>query len=176
METHKRSKYLEAYHDQGIAFAPLVCNSLGQLGPDFLRFLWSLANHAARNQVPLELIALPQLGLDEPSPTQVAFQRLRCAIYTQSCYRVLAAIFEGVTERVYGRTFALRTLTEYNRAKDHRFHPLLRGQEASSTATRDSFPLLPSLPSSWSRRPRLFRFTFELFAPSLPAPSDPALS
>ena len=99
METHKRSEYHDAYHVQGIAFAPLLCNSLGQLGPDFLRFLWFLANHAARNQVPLELIALPQLGLDEPSPSQVAFQRLRCAIYThftrfRLCMHTSALLFQ----------------------------------------------------------------------------------
>ncbi len=39
MEHHKRSKYLFAYHEAGLAIALLVSNSLGQLGPDFLRFL-----------------------------------------------------------------------------------------------------------------------------------------
>jgi hypothetical protein len=39
MEDYKRSKYLSAYHEVGFAFAPLVSKSLGQLGPDFLRFL-----------------------------------------------------------------------------------------------------------------------------------------
>ncbi len=34
MENQKRAKYHSNYHDQGLAFAPLVCNSLGQLGPD----------------------------------------------------------------------------------------------------------------------------------------------
>ena len=55
MEHQKRSKYLSAYHYAGMAFAPLVSNSLGQLGPDLLRVLWGLADHAARNQVPVEL-------------------------------------------------------------------------------------------------------------------------
>ena len=36
MERVKRKKYLSDYRDQGYAFAHLVCNSLGQFGPDFL--------------------------------------------------------------------------------------------------------------------------------------------
>ena len=110
MEHGKRSKYLSAYHDAGLAFAPLVSNSLGQLGPNFprLRVLWGLADHAARNQVPVELQDLPHLDLDSPAPAQAAFQRLRSLIYVQASYRILAAVFEGLTERIYGRTFALR--------------------------------------------------------------------
>ena len=54
----QRSLY---YRDQGFAFAPLVSNSLGQVGPDFLRFLWGLADDAARNSVHLPLDDLPHL-------------------------------------------------------------------------------------------------------------------
>ena len=38
-------------------------------------------------------------------------KRLRGRLYIQAAYKVLAMLFEGVTERVYGRTFALRGLT-----------------------------------------------------------------
>jgi hypothetical protein len=38
MEHKKRSIYIAAYHDAGLAFAPLVSNSLGQLGQDLLCF------------------------------------------------------------------------------------------------------------------------------------------
>ncbi len=43
----KGSKYLSAYHEAGLPLTPLVSNSLGQLGPDFLRFLWGIADYAA---------------------------------------------------------------------------------------------------------------------------------
>ena len=59
MELQKRSNYLSAYHDAGLVFAHLVSYSLGQLGPDLLRFLWGLADHAACNQVPVELQDIP---------------------------------------------------------------------------------------------------------------------
>jgi hypothetical protein len=39
MENQKRSKYLFNYHDQGMAFAPLICFSLCQLCPEFQNFL-----------------------------------------------------------------------------------------------------------------------------------------
>ena len=71
------------------------------LGPDLLRFLLGLADHAARNQVPVELQDLPHLDLDSPSPAQAAFQRLRGLFYVQASYRILAAVFEGVTKRIY---------------------------------------------------------------------------
>jgi hypothetical protein len=58
---------------------------LGQLGPDFLRFLWGLADYAAHNQVPVELQDFPHLDLDSPSLAQAAFQleRLRSLIHLQ---------------------------------------------------------------------------------------------
>ncbi len=52
---------------------------------------------------------------------QAAFQRLRSLIYGQVSYRILAAVFEGVTERIYGRTFALRTLPAYKVSLAERF-------------------------------------------------------
>ena len=70
-----RNKYLSDYHDQGYAFAPLIYNSLGQLGP----------------------VTADQSHLH-------VFKRLRGHIYVQSTYKLLAALFEGVTERMYGRT------------------------------------------------------------------------
>ncbi len=56
MENQKRAKYHPDYHDQGLAFAPLVCNSLGQIGPDLQKFLWALADHAAENQLSANLL------------------------------------------------------------------------------------------------------------------------
>ena len=46
MEQAKRGKYTDLYRDRGFAFAPLVINSWGVFGPDLLRFLWAVADHA----------------------------------------------------------------------------------------------------------------------------------
>ena len=62
MESEKCATYKSDYHTQGQAFAPLVSNSFGQLGPEFLRFLRALADYAAQNLVPVPLPALPNLG------------------------------------------------------------------------------------------------------------------
>ena len=110
MESAKRSLYRVSYRDQGFAFAPLVSNSLGQVGPDFLRFLWGLAEHAARNSVHVPLDDLPHLDPAVADVARTDFKRLRGHLYIQATYKVLAMLFEGVTERVYGRTFALRGL------------------------------------------------------------------
>ena len=48
MEQLKRRKFQDHYHAKGFAFAPIVCNTWGEFGPDFLRFLWALADFAAR--------------------------------------------------------------------------------------------------------------------------------
>ena len=56
MQNKKRAKYHSNYHDQGLAFAPSICNSLGQLGPDFQNFMWALADHAAKNQFSANLL------------------------------------------------------------------------------------------------------------------------
>ena len=140
MKTTKRGRYCPAYHDIGLAFAPLVCNSFGQLGPDFLRFLWALADHAARNCVHLPLDDLPQLDPAAADRALADFKRLRGHLYIQSTYKILAAIFEGVTERVYGRTFALRNL-----ARDPpSFHLDSLRRSTSSRGADDSLNTLSS--------------------------------
>ncbi len=96
-----------------IIFAPLVCNSLGQLGPDFQNFLWALADHAAKNQLSANL--QDKQCLDFQTADQETFPKLRSFPYLQALDKVLAAIFEGVTERIYGRTLALRSLPAYLR-------------------------------------------------------------
>ena len=82
------------------------------MGPDFLhsKFSWGLAEHAAANSVHVPFDDLPHL---DPAVVDVArtdFKRLRGHLYIQATFKVLAMLFEGVTERVYGRTFALRGL------------------------------------------------------------------
>ena len=142
MENQKRAKYLADYHDQGLAFAPLVCNSLGQLGPDFQNFLWALADHAAKNQFSANL--LDKQCLDFPTTDQATFQKLRSFLYLQALDKILAAIFEGVTERIYGRTFALRSLPAYQHTVAERSQPWYPSNSAppavlvSSNATASS--------------------------------------
>jgi hypothetical protein len=142
MENQKRAKYLADYHDQGLAFAPLVCNSLGQLGPDFQNFLWALADHAAKNQFSANL--LDKQCVDFPTADQATFQKLRSFLYLQALDKILAAIFEGVTERIYGRTFALRSLPAYQHTVAERSQPWYPSNSAppavlvSSNATASS--------------------------------------
>ena len=50
MEGSKRQEYLEHYQQQPYVFAPMVANSLGQCGPDSLKFLWLTADHAAQTK------------------------------------------------------------------------------------------------------------------------------
>jgi hypothetical protein len=65
MENQMRGKYQSDYHDQGLAFAPLDGNSLGQLGPDFQNFLWTLADHAAKNHFSANLLDKKVSGLPD---------------------------------------------------------------------------------------------------------------
>ncbi len=127
-----------------------MSNSLGQPGPEFLCFLWGLADHAARNQVPVELQDLAHLDIDSPSPAQAAFQRLRSLIYVQASYRILAAVFEGVTESIYGRTFALRTLPAYQRSLAERSQPWLPSSHPVASLESPASPLSASPPHSYS--------------------------
>ena len=91
------NRYSAAYHDQGVAFVPLVSNTLGQLGPDFLRFLWSLADHSATQASMLLRQTFHSWRLLLSSDQSgAAFQRLRGSIYTQATYKILAAVFEGL--------------------------------------------------------------------------------
>ncbi len=73
MEETKCRHYSQKYHEQGFAFAPLVANSFAQLGPEFLRFLWALADQAACHYIPVPLPVLPALsevGPPEDSDSQ----------------------------------------------------------------------------------------------------------
>jgi len=49
------------------------------------------------------------------------FKRLQGHLHIQATYQVIAMLFEGVTERVYGRTFASRGLA---RAKFYLGHSI----------------------------------------------------
>ena len=74
-----------------------------------------------------------------------AFKRLRGHMYVQSTYKLLAARFEGVTERIYGRTFTLKTLPRYREIMAARSEPWLL---PSPSAAGPSDPSAPSSPAS----------------------------
>ncbi len=77
MENQKRAQYQSDYHNQGLAFAPLVCNSLVDLGSHL--FLWALADHTAKNQIPANLrdeSCLYSLTADQ----EATFRNLRCLL------------------------------------------------------------------------------------------------
>ena len=120
MERAKRVKYTDLYRARGFAFAPLVTNSWGVLGPDVLRFLWAVADHAARNALsfPIDFYSSlsPPSSSDhaEPSEAQLlAFRILRGRLNLDSRLRLLTAVQEAFAERVFGRTHALASLPEY---------------------------------------------------------------
>ena len=120
METSKRRKYADSYRAIGFAFAPLVANSWGVCGPDLLRFLWAVADHAARNahSLPLDrILTLSQPALSEHDPPSEAqllsFKILRGRLNYDYRLRLLTAVYEAVTERIFGRTHALVSHPEY---------------------------------------------------------------
>ena len=117
LEEAKCRHYSALYHEQGIAFAPLAANSFGQLGQEFLRFLWALADHAARNCIPVPIPVLPHLSAgpqdEADTPAVVRFKRPRGQIFVQSRLHILTAVYEAVTHRVYGRTFHLQNDPQY---------------------------------------------------------------
>ena len=109
------AKYKEKYNRLGFAFAPLVANSFGQLGSDLLRFLWLLANFAARNKTPVPLLDLPdtQTTHNEEGAQKSAFKKLRSKIFIEFKQKLQTEIYEGITERVFGRTYSLQANPQY---------------------------------------------------------------
>jgi len=53
MEQSKSTKFRNLYREKGYAFAHMVANTWGNLGPDLLWFLWAVADHAARYHLAL---------------------------------------------------------------------------------------------------------------------------
>ena len=81
-----------------MAFAPLACNSFGQQAPQRVVSLPDFSLPAAAD--------LPGV-VDEHASLLQLYKRRRQRFFRQSVQEVLVAIFEGVCERVFGRTFAL---------------------------------------------------------------------
>ena len=71
-----------------------------------MRFLWALADYAARNLVLVPLPALPVLGPpladsgDGNSPLVRKFRSVRQAFYPKARMEILLAVYEGISERI----------------------------------------------------------------------------
>ena len=58
-EALKNRLYFSSYQAQGMAFAPLACNSFGQQAPEMLRYQWIVAGLSAQRVVTLPYFSLP---------------------------------------------------------------------------------------------------------------------
>ena len=102
-----------------------MANSYGQLGPDFQRFLWGVADHAARSKNHLSAHDLPipdgvnALGLENASAV-VSCKRLRNRLYHDYILRFHRDVLEAVTSRLFGKSFALRDDVNYRAVQEHR--------------------------------------------------------
>ncbi len=77
----------------------LVCNSLGQLGPDLQNSLrlWALAGHAAKIRF-LNLLDKPCIDSQTPDQaTVLTIRKTRSFLDLQASDKILPAIFECVT-------------------------------------------------------------------------------
>jgi hypothetical protein len=126
-EQRKRNKYADFYQRQGYAFAPMICNTLGECGPDMLHFLWNLADRSARHHFGFNPIGQSRDLMSQPADQDRDFRRLRGKLFNDYRLRVQSAIFEAVTMRVYGRSFALTCSANYKtwiRTVQTEWHPL----------------------------------------------------
>ena len=130
METEKRRKYSSGYLHKGYAFAPMVANSWGVFGPDLRRFLWAIADHAARHHLSLpdaDLRVLPEHLWVPQSASQTAAADSQVSSFKALCgclnieyrQRMLTAVYEATTERLYGRTYALSSFKCYRETLAH---------------------------------------------------------
>jgi hypothetical protein len=106
-------EYTDLYCVRGFAFAPLVANFWGVLGPDVLWFLWAVADpsHAARNAIsfPLDRYSSlsPPSSSEHAAPSEaqlLAFRILR------GCLNLDFAFSRPLMKLLLGRTHALATL------------------------------------------------------------------
>ena len=164
MEASKRHKYLEHYQQQRYAFAPMVANSLGQCGPDCLKFLWITADHAAQTQYGFSLDDIHRNDMNERSITSqqaTDYRRVRGKKYHENRLRLLTHIFEATTERIIGVTSLLSNSNVYQQwlvQTRHNWLPTCPMYDLSSQASRSFLgssldTLSASLPIEIERNP-----------------------
>ncbi len=125
LKQRKTRAYKTDYHAQDLAFAPLACNSFDQQGSDLLRYLWLIADrHSQRTcsgLVPSSVFPFPDAHCSA-SASVSAFKACRARLYRQLVHEVLIAIYEAVTERVLGRTYAFQAYPSIGLSFSLRFH------------------------------------------------------
>jgi hypothetical protein len=112
-ETRKNWAYKTDYRAQGLAFAPLACidPAIPLVSKVLIFYLWLIADrHAQRTCSGLGPssvfpVSHARCSASESVPT---FKAFRALLYRQSIHEVLIAIYEAVTERALGRTYALQ--------------------------------------------------------------------
>ena len=145
METRKRNKYAEHYQQQRFAFAPIVANTLGQCGPDCLQFLWTLADHAVKTQQHPETDYLGDdysTSVQSTSSISEDYRRQRGRKFHENRLRILTHVYEAITERIYGSTFALSNSAQYRqwlRQTRHNWQPMIPDHDLSQQST-ESIP------------------------------------
>ncbi len=101
MESTKRRKYSQRYQCQGLLFAPMVANTLGQFGLDLLQFLWNLANHHAQLTCGFNMETAVNIS-DEQA---MDYSKLCCLKYSKNCLCLLTCLYDAVNTRILGATF-----------------------------------------------------------------------
>ena len=105
------------YVTAGLGFAPAVVNTFGQLGPDLLRIGWKCAAKAAQRDLPN--IVLASLQDSDQGEETAAFKARRGKHYHEFRQRLLEVVYEGVAERLYGVSHALRSNRDYQKWMDY---------------------------------------------------------
>jgi len=120
----KDRHYRDGYLRQGLASAPAACNTLGQLEPEFLRFLFNCADQAARRAT--EYIPPTHNHPNSQRQDEVLscqFVALRGRTFNTYRTMMLLATAEAATQRLYGRSFALACDSRYKAWMDHHKEP-----------------------------------------------------
>ena len=92
-----------------------------------LHFLWNLADRSSRHHFGFNPIEHGQDLMSQSADHDRDFRRLRGKLFNDYRLRLQTAIFEAVTMRVYGRSFALTGSVNYRtwiRTLQTEWHPL----------------------------------------------------
>ena len=145
METRKPGKYSQHYLRQRLAFAPIVANTIGPCGPDFLQFIWIPADQAAKTQSGSHAHDNFTMA-KEDSQINIDYRRIRGRKYHEHRLRILTCVFEAITERILGMTYDLSNTESYRQWVNmhrHNWQPEipsydLPSQEMDSFFSRDT--------------------------------------
>ena len=115
-EQEKRAK-CKMYVTAGLGFTPAAVNTFCQLGPDLLRIDWKCAAKAAQRDLPN--IAMASLQDSDQDEETAAFKARGGTHYHEFRQWLLEVVYEGVAERLYGVSRALRSSRDYQKWMDY---------------------------------------------------------